>query len=207
MHKHRNIPFVIFVWGLILICMFIWINHTFERKETENISENIKKEIWRQIGLLEKTCISTDNIKQIFDVAKPQLSYLHFVGKPGIPMIIEVLTDKNKDWKLRFILAQLLSNMKTKKAIAPLKKILNDETDIKSIRVASAIALSKLKFDEVIDPLLKIAKGNDRELQLAAIYGLGELRREKVINELKKWVVNEKDGQIKKELEIAIEKL
>lgn len=199
-----NVSFAIFTVGLIFISMFLWISHTFERKQTEEISEDIKKEIWRQIGLLEKVCTATDDIKQILDDAKPQISYFHFVGNPSAPMLIDVLLNKNKDWKFRFILTQLLAQMKTKKAIAPLVKILNDETDIKNIRVASIIALSNLKFDEVIEPLLKIAKGNDKELQVAAIYGLGNLQKEEVMNELKKWVVNEKDPQIKKELELAI---
>lgn len=206
MRKPENISFTILTFGIILICMFLWISHSFERKEVEDISEDIKKEIWRQIGLLEKVCDSTDDINQIFDIGKPQLSYLRFVGKPGAPMIIDVMLDKNKDWKFRFILAHLLSNMETKKAIAPLQKILNDETEIKNIRVAATIALATLKFDEVITPLLKVAKGDDRELQLAAIYGLGELRKEEIVNEFKKWVVNERDFQIKKELELAIEK-
>lgn len=184
--------------------MFLWIRHTFERKQTEEISQDIKKEIWREIGLLEKICISTADIKQVFDEAKPQIAYFRFVGKPGLPMLTEVLLNKNKDWKLRFILTQLISHMKTKKAIDPLVKVLTDETDVKNIRVASAIALSNLKFDEVVEPLLKTAKGNDKELQLAAIYGLGKLRNKEVVNELKKWVVNEKDLQIKKELELAI---
>jgi hypothetical protein len=207
MRKSENVPFVILAFGIILICMFLWISHTFERKEVEDISDDIKREIWRQIGLLEEVCNSTDDINQIFDIGRPQLSYLRFVGKPGAPMIIEVMLDKNKDWKFRFILAHLLSNMETKKAIAPLVKILNDETDIKNMRVAAAIALATLNFDEVIEPLLKVAKGKDKELQLAAIYGLGELRKEEVVNELKKWVVNETDFQIKKELELAIDKI
>ncbi|MEW6096494.1 MAG: HEAT repeat domain-containing protein [bacterium] len=207
MHKPENVSFTILAFGVILICMFLWISHTFERKQTEEISDDIKKEIWRQIGLLEKVCKSTDDINQIFDTGKPQLSYLHFVGKPGIPIVTQVLLDKDKDWKLRCILAQHISKLETKQAIAPLEKILNDETDIKNIRVASAIALSNLDFDEVIEPLLKVAKGNDRELQLAAIYGLGELRKKEVVDELRKWIVNEKDLQIKKELELAIEKL
>jgi HEAT repeat protein len=206
MRKPENVSFAILAFGIILICMFLWISHSFERKEVEDISDDIKREIWRQIGLLEDVCNSTDDLNQIFDTGRPQISYLRFVGKPGAPMIIEVMLDKNKDWKFRFILAQLLSNMETKKAIAPLVKILNDETEIKNMRVASAIALANLNFDEVIEPLLKVAKGNDRQLQLAAIYGLGELRKEEVVNELKKWVVNEKDFQIKKELELAIQK-
>jgi len=206
LRKAGNVSLAIFIYGIILICMFVWLNRTFERKETEEISEDIKKEIWRQIGLLEKICSSTDDINQILNVGRQHVSYLRFVGKPGIPMITEVLLNKKKDWKLRFILAQLLSNMNSKTVIAPLNRILNDETDIKNIRVASAIVLGSLKFDEVSAPLLKVAKGNDKELQLAAIYGLGELRNEKVVNELKKWIVNEKDLQIKKELELAIKK-
>ncbi len=204
MHKPKNISFTIVTFGLILICMFLWISHTFERKQKEDISEDIKKEIWRQIGLLEEKCNSTGDINHIVDISKPQLTYFRFVGNPAAPILIAVLLDKNKDWKLRFIIVQLLSKLKTKKALAPLEKILNDETDIKNIRVAATIALATLNFDEVIDILLKVAKGNDRELQLAAIYGLGELRKEEVVAELKKWVVNEKDEQIKKELELAI---
>jgi len=206
MHKPENVSVAILAFGVIFICMFLWIKHTFERKEVEEISEDIKKEIYRQIGVLEKICISTDDIHQICDIGKSQLSYLRFVGKPGIPMITEILLDKNKDWKFRFILTQIISETESKKAIAPLEKILNDETEMKNMRVASAIALSNLKFNEVIDHLLKAAKGSDKELQLAAIYGLGNLRKEEVVDELKKWAVNEKDFQIRKELELAIKK-
>lgn len=206
MQKPKNVAVAILSFGVIFICMFLWIKHTFEREEIEEISHDIKKEIYRQLGLLEKICLSTNEIHQICDLGKPQLSYLRFVGKPGIPMIEEVLLDKNKDWKFRFILTQMIAETKSKKAIAPLEKILNDETEMKNMRVASAIALANLKFDEVIDPLLKVAKGNDKELQLAAIYGLGKLQKKEVVEVLKKWLLNEKDFQIKKELELAIKK-
>jgi len=186
--------------------MFLWLKHTFEKKEVEEISEEIKKEIYRQIGVLEEICISSDDIHQICDVGKPQLSYLYFVGKPGIPMLTEALLDKNKDWKFRVILTQIISHTESKKAIAPLEKILNDETEMKNIRLASIMALSKLKFNEVIDPLLKVAKGNDKELQLAAISGLGDLQNEDVVDEFQRWLVREKDFQIRKELELAIKK-
>ncbi|MEW6617858.1 MAG: HEAT repeat domain-containing protein [bacterium] len=206
MEKPQNPLVRILIFAIILITMFLWISHTFKRTEKQEIRDDIKKEIWREIGLLEKACNSTNDINQIFTIGKPQISYLRFVGKPAAPMIIEVLVDKNKDWKLRFVLAQLLSKMETKKVIAPLKKILTDETEDENMRIAAAVALANLKFDEVIDPLLKMAKGNNKKLQLAAIYGLGELRKETVINEFKKWVVEENDPEIKKELELAIEK-
>ncbi|MFH1562170.1 MAG: hypothetical protein ABIF11_01940 [Nitrospirota bacterium] len=206
MRKPPNPSLAIFVFGLILICMFLWIRHSFQRIETADIGADIKKEIWRQIGLLEKLCISTNDIDYIFDTGRPQISYLRFVGKPSVPMLIKVLSDKKRDWKLRFIIAQLLSKMESKKAIAPLITILKDETEMQNIRVASAIAMGTLKFDEVIPPLMETAGGNDHQLQLAAIYALGELRKEQIVNEFKKWKDKEKDVQIKKELDLAIAK-
>lgn len=200
----KNVSVVILVFGVIFISMFLWIKHTFERIEIEEISPAIKKEIYHQLGLLEKICLATNDIQQICNFGKPQLSYLRFVGKPGIPMIEKVLLDRKKNWKFRFILTQIIAETKSKKAIAVLEKILNDETEIKNIRVATVMALSNFELDEAIDLLLKVAKGNDKELQLAAIYGLGKLQKEEVVEILKKWVVDEKDFQIKKELELAI---
>lgn len=206
MHKPANPSFVIFAIGLILISTFFWISHTFKRTQAEEISADIKKQIWRQIGLLDKICISTNDIDYIFDMAKPQISYLRFVGKPSVPMLIKVLSDKKRDWKLRFIIAQLLSKMETKEVIAPLITILKDKTEMENIRVASCLALGTLKFDEVIPALMETAKGNESQLQSAAIYALGELRKEQIVNELKEWKDKEKDVRIKKELELAIRK-
>ncbi len=206
MRKLVNPSFVVFAFGLILITMFFWISHTFKRIQVEEISADVKKEIWRQIGLLEEICVSTDDIPQILERTKPQLFYFRFVGKPSVPMLIKVLSDKKKDWKLRFIIAQLLSKTESKISIPILITILKDETEIKNVRVASCMALGTLKFDEVIPPLMETAKGNDRQLQSAAIYALGELRKEQIVNKLKKWQNKEKDAQIKKELELAIEK-
>ena len=76
MRKPANPSFVVFAFGLILMTMFFWISHTFKRTQVAEISADVKKEIWRQIGLLEKICISTNNIDSILDIGKPQLFYL-----------------------------------------------------------------------------------------------------------------------------------
>ncbi|MDI6736800.1 MAG: HEAT repeat domain-containing protein [bacterium] len=206
MRKSANSSFVVFAFGLILMTMFLWISHTFKRTQVEEISADVKKEIWRQIGLLETICISTNDMAHILDRSKPQIFYFRFVGKPSAPMLIKVLSDKKRDWKLRFIIIQLLSKMETELPLVPLITILKDETEMKNIRVASCLALGTLKFDEVIPPLMETAKDNDQQLQSAAIYALGELRKEQIVDELNKWQDEEKDVRIKKELESAIEK-
>lgn len=214
MRRTKNTSLVIFIYITILMCMFIWLTSTFERKQKQPLREDIKKELWRQIGLLEKVCKSTDDINQICDIGRPHLFHLRFVGKPGIPIMAEVLTDKNRDWKLRCLLAQLMSNMESESVIPILKGIVDDETDNKRVRIVSTIVLSNLNFDEATDILLEVAQGKDKELQIAAIYALGELKKKKleelkkkeIVDKLKKWLVNEEDLQIKEELRLALEK-
>jgi hypothetical protein len=102
------------------------------------------------------------------------------IGKRAVPDIIKYLSNENV--QLRYMLCEILSELRDERSIPALVKQLSDKEEVgNSIASVAARALGLIGDASVITPLLKILPTSDIELRYEAIKALGNLRAQEAI--------------------------
>ena len=80
---------------------------------------------------------------------------------------------KDDDFYVRIVSTIALGNIKSRRATAPLTKLLND--DSLYCREVAAVTLGKLRDEKAAVPLIKLLKDRDSYVQEKAVWALGEI--------------------------------
>ena len=97
------------------------------------------------------------------------------IGKPAVELLIEALGGERSD--LRFMAAEILSELRDERALPALLKLLKDTSGVtSSVASVAARALGRLGNSEVITPLAKCLPTLDVELRYEVVRALGTLR-------------------------------
>lgn len=121
---------------------------------------------------------TTENQEQLFEAAAAIIE----IGAPAIPSLVNVIQDKEKDWQLRSMAIELLSNVGDETAVEPLIDVLKTE-ERTELRSAAAIALGVIGSTTVADSLTETLQTESSvEVRQSAALSLGNIKDEKAIN-------------------------
>lgn len=102
--------------------------------------------------------------------------------KSSIPLIVDLLLDKENSDNLRSMCAKAIANFKDTSAVTPLLYCLNDKNENYKVRLACADALGKIGDKYAVAPLINIVQDEEeksvyvRESAAVALGMLGDLR-------------------------------
>ncbi len=196
------VAIIFFVYNIYLYFKLTW------GPQPKNVlTEDVRKEVYRCINKIEKTCNQLKDINGVFDLSKRDMVQLNFIGNPAAHIYLEYFNNKEKDWKLRFIMAQILVKIGYDEAVKPFIKTMQDESEDIQIRVASCIALGGLNNSAATEPLIEIMNNTTGPLQLAAINALGEIRDTSAQRALQEQMKIESSTAVKGELKNALNKV
>lgn len=127
--------------------------------------------ITRQISIMEEICEESQGkgMEAIGWLGADARHKLVEIGKPAIPKILEVVQDKTKDGRMRYLLIlEVLPQIKDERTLEPLVAILGDENEQVGLRSVAALALACLKDERSVDPLLRALESEHGEIRESA---------------------------------------
>jgi HEAT repeat protein len=147
-----------------------------------------------------KQLINSLNNESI-DVRKNATGALIKIGKPAVEMIINALEDEN--WRVRWHSAEILGEIKDKRAVKPLIKALNDENN--GVRSNSIIALIEIG-EPAVEMIINALEDENGRLRLHLIEILGEIKDERAVKPLKK-ALNDHNNDVRRAADTALERI
>jgi HEAT repeat protein len=142
------------------------------------LPKEVKKHIMKTLGKLENLAVKTSSLEEYRNLTEKEVHYLNFVGNPGAKIYISVAEDKSKDWKLRFLIIQVMASLDIALVKNSLIRIAEDDGEEMVLRQAAILALGLTKAKEVRPFLEKILKNRGvypKELCKTAKIALGYL--------------------------------
>lgn len=135
---------------------------------SEKEKKEIKKKVRKIIASIEMKCKilrvleggDDPDLTGIGLVTMLECKQLEGIGKPAIPIIMEVLKDKKRDWVVRFYMAYLagtsMRDMIDNDAVKQMVEVLEDKTDKLSIRIEIAEKLGGIGNKQAVEPLIRV---------------------------------------------------
>ncbi len=203
-----KILWVIFIVIAVITVLYsfkIWLNQIWNPEE-ERLNEKVRKNVYRTIDKIEWKCREIEDFNNLFKICKPEVYTLHFIGKPAAKIYLQYFKEKNRDWKLRFIMAQLLAEMKYDQSLDQFVTTLSNESEEMNIRVIACISLGELDNSLATKSLIEVMNNTVGVLQLAAINSLGEIRDTESLSALRSRLDIEEIKDVREEIEKALAK-
>lgn len=159
---------------IVLFTVLSIINSTPAKSEKSKTEETVTKYIFE----MEETCNAVTDLESAGWASIATLSELIKLGTSTVPQLIQVFENKEKDWKLRWLIgAEILNNLKDARAVDPLIKALKDEN--KEIRKAAINALGDIKDKRAVEPLIGALKDENKDVRMfvpASLVTVGDIR-------------------------------
>jgi len=128
----------------------------------------------------------TEELVRVFKETKDRRARYHAaeslskIGEPAVDLIMELLKDENA--AIREYSAQILGEIKPKKAVRPLIELLRDNDQ--NVCCKAAWALGEIKSQEAIQPLIDSLQSDDGVIRYNMAAALGKLGSEQAVDAL-----------------------
>jgi len=136
--------------------------------------KQVERKVKKLLKSMERKCkLCKDDLESIGWLIAPEWNKLEKIGSSAIPIMIDVLKDKKRDWRLRFFIAQMMWETETfqdKRFAEELIKIVKDTTDNVAVRANVANVVGRIGNKEIVEPLLRILEDEkDGSVRLAIV--------------------------------------
>lgn len=178
----------IFLLFRISIIMIEAQNQSSEPLKQEIITEEQKQKLETYLKEMEEIAKSTEE-QYKFQVKvgeRKSNTNIFQMGKSAVPILIDELKDKTKDWKYRYEILLILEFIKDPNIVDSLIKIIEDSNDVGNIRARSIFILGFLKVDKCIDLFISLLSDNYRDIRICSAIALGELKDKRAIDPMLK---------------------
>lgn len=131
---------------------------------------------------MEDICVtSQDNLEIASFEASKICSVLVGMGSEAVPMLVEIVKDKGKDWVTRCLSLQLLGRIKDGSAVEPIISILENSSENAQARMFSAISLGMIGDKRALSGLRNVVRDNDKNVKRASISAIGHLKDDRAV--------------------------
>ena len=158
-----------------------------ERFKDENEDMGVRVSAAEALGKIKDEGAVPELIKGLknekLEIRKIAAEVLMEIGEPAVPYLIEVLKNKDENWYLRRVAAEVLGGIGDKRAVPELIERFKDENEDMDVRVSAAEALGKIKDEGAVPELIKGLKNENWEIQRCSANALLEIGFEKVPEE------------------------
>lgn len=158
-----------------------------KKKFVKNISftlqeKKVKEKVLQHIKRIRGICQKVEDLEVIGFVTMKDGKAIVDLGNNAIPTLLEILGDRNEDWKVRFFVMELLGNIPDERNKEPLIVMFQDNSERNVLRISAAKNIGVLKFKEAVPALIKGAKEeNNRNLKCTILSSLGMVRDQRAI--------------------------
>jgi len=117
------------------------------------IDVKTEKRVREYLSEVERICQNGSDIESIEELTMSQSARLIDLGKAVSPILVGVVQDKTKNWKLRYWACDLLGYIDDENDILPLVAIVEDSEEEEKVRFCALRALAKMGNQEAIEYL------------------------------------------------------
>ncbi|MFH1962700.1 MAG: HEAT repeat domain-containing protein, partial [bacterium] len=137
----------------------------------------IEKKVAKIVDTIEKYCIKFDRTSAGL-IIDPELNKLIKIGTASTLILIEVVKDRKRDWRLREIMSKFVGaegGLNDNRIDGSVIEILKDKSENKILREEMAWTLGRTEGVAAADTLLEVLKiEEDVDVRVAIINALGE---------------------------------
>ncbi|MCX5885429.1 MAG: HEAT repeat domain-containing protein [Proteobacteria bacterium] len=139
-------------------------------------SDETSQSIRERLSKIEEICLAShDDLESAGFASLRNLKELIDLGKTATPYLKEIISDKSKDWKLRFLSMEILTEIDSKEVILPLSEIIENTSEKVELRAQAATLLGKTKNTEVLEILLPYLNDENNLVRRNVCNALGNI--------------------------------
>jgi len=105
------------------------------------------------VAQVEQIALKEDNLDRVGYLSMQPTARLLDLGKKCSPVLVQIIRDREKDWKLRYWACDLMGYLGDRANIIPLIERIEDATELYIIRKCAVRAVEEMDFPEVIKDL------------------------------------------------------
>jgi HEAT repeat protein len=105
------------------------------------------------VAQVEQIALKEDNLDRVGYLSMQPTARLLDLGKKCSPVLVQIIRDREKDWKLRYWACDLMGYLGDRANIIPLIERIEDATELYIIRKCAVRAIEEMDFPEVIKDL------------------------------------------------------
>jgi len=101
------------------------------------------------VAQVEQIALKESNLDRVGYLSMQQTARLLDLGKKCSPVLVQIIRDRKKDWKLRYWACDLMGYLEDRANIIPLIERIEDATELYIIRKCAVRAIEEMDFPEV----------------------------------------------------------